>query len=106
MAKKKPHPASVRKESTATIGDVIKAMLKSYNLEKKFDQTNLVAAWNKIMGQAVANRTTKIEVRSNILFVTLSSAPLKHEMNNSKQKVMALLEKEFGRAVVKDVLFI
>jgi hypothetical protein len=106
MAKRRPHPASIRKESTATIKDVVNAMLKSYNLEKKFDQTNLVAAWNKIMGKAVANRTTKIEVRNNVLVVTLNSAPLKHELNGSKIKVLQLLEKEFGRAVVKEVLFI
>lgn len=105
MAKRKPHSASIRNKDTATVKDVIDAMLKSYNLSKKFDQTNLLAAWNKIMGNAVANRTTKLEIRNNVLFVTLNSAPLKHEMNNSRQKVVDLLEKEFGRAVVRDVLF-
>ena len=106
MAKRKPHAASIRNEGTATVKDVISAMLKSYNLSKKFDQTTLVSTWNKIMGQAIANRTTKIEVRNNILIVTLNSAPLKHELNNSRFKVIQLLEKEFGKPVVKDVLFI
>lgn len=106
MAKRKPHAASIRNKDTANLKDVIDAMLKSYNLSKRFDQTTLVAAWNKIMGQAIANRTSKIEIRNNVLVVTLNSAPLKHELNNSRQKVMDLLEKEFGKPVVKDVLFV
>lgn len=106
MAKRKPHAASIRKEDTATVKDVIDAMLKSYNLNKKFDQTTLVSTWNKIMGKAIANRTSKLEVRNNVLIVTLNSAPLKHELNQSRHKVLELLEKEFGKPVVKDVLFV
>lgn len=106
MAKRKPHAASIRNQDTATVKDVIDAMLKSYNLTKKFDQTTLVSTWNKIMGKAVANRTAKLEVRNNILIVTMNSAPLKHELNNSRYKVLQLLESEFGKPVVKDVLFV
>ena len=104
--KKKPHPASVRNKHTTTVKDAMSAMLKSYNIKSKFDETNLVSAWNKIMGKAVANRTTSIYIKGNIMVITLNSAPLKHELNNSKDKVLALFEKEFGRAIVKDVLFI
>lgn len=106
MSKKKPHPASIRKEGTATMKDVMNAMLKSYNLDKKFDERNLIASWEKIMGKGIANRTSKIEVKQNVLIVTLNSAPLKHELNGSRNKVLELLEKEFGRKVVRDVLFV
>ena len=106
MAKRKPHAASIRNKDTATLKDVIDAMLKSYNLNVRFDQTTLITTWNKIMGQAIANRTSKIEVRNDVLIVTLNSAPLKHELNSSRQKVTKMLEKEFGRPVVKDVLFV
>jgi len=106
MAKKNPHPASVRNRKTATMKDLIDAMLKSYNIDRKFDQTNLMTTWNRIMGQAIANRTTKLEIRNEILVVSLNSAPLKHELNNSKAKVVELITKEFGRQIIKDVLFI
>jgi hypothetical protein len=104
--KKKPHPAGVRNKHTTTVKDAMSAMLKSYNINIKFDETNLITAWEKIMGKAVANRTSKIYVKDSVLIITMNSAPLKHELNNSKAKVLALFEKEFGRQVVKDVLFI
>ncbi len=104
--KKKPHPASVRNSHTTTVKDAMSAMLKSYNIRGKFDETNLVTAWEKIMGKAVANRTESLFIKDNVMVIKLSSAPLKHELNNSKTKVLALFEKEFGKAIVKDVLFI
>ncbi|WP_109832197.1 DUF721 domain-containing protein [Reichenbachiella versicolor] len=106
MAKKNPHPASVRNKHTASVKDVIDAMLKSYNLEKRFDQANISTAWEKIMGSAIANRTDHIEMRDSVLIVKLNSAPLKQELNAAKHKVIELITKEFGRRVVKDVLFI
>ena len=104
--KKRPHPAGQRDASTVTLRDAIGSMLKSYNLDSKFDETALVSDWAKIMGKAIANRTSKIFIKDNVMIVTLTSAPLKHEMNNSKQKVMDLLEKHYGKRVVKDILFI
>lgn len=104
--KKKLHPAGIRNSSTVTLKDAVGAMLKSYNIDIKFDEASLVSAWEKIMGKAIANRTSKIYIRDNVMVVTLNSAPLKHEMNNSKLKVLDLIEKHYGRPVVKDVLFI
>lgn len=106
MAKKNPHPASVRNKHTATVKDVIDAMLKSYNLEKRFDQANISNAWGKIMGSAISNRTEHIELRDSVLIVHLNSAPLKQELNAAKPKVIEMITKEFGRQVVKDVLFV
>lgn len=106
MVKKKPHPASIRNTKTTTVKDAMSAMLESYNLNRRFDQTSVISAWPKIMGKAVANRTSNLEIRNDVLVVTLSSAPLKQELNNSRSKVLELIHKEFGRAVVKDVLFV
>ncbi|MFY0628069.1 MAG: DUF721 domain-containing protein [Reichenbachiella sp.] len=106
MAKRNPHPASIRSTKTATIKDVVDAMLKSYNLNKRFDQTHVVASWEKTMGKAIAKRTTHLEIRNNVLVVTLNSAPLKQELNASRQKALDLIHKEFGGSVIKDILFI
>lgn len=103
---KKPHPAGKRQASTTTLKEAMGRMLQSYNINEKFDETHLVKSWAKIMGKGVANRTDKIYVKDKIMFVTLNSAPLKHELNNSREKVLQLIEEEFGKPVVKDILFI
>lgn len=100
------HQANIRNNDTTTVKDAMNAMLKSYNIKKKFDETSLIVVWPKIMGKVVANRTSNIYIKNNVMVITLNSAPLKHELNNSKAKILELFEKEYGKSVVKDILFI
>ncbi|MCV9387735.1 DUF721 domain-containing protein [Reichenbachiella ulvae] len=104
--KKRVHPAAERKRKTVTMKDLMEAMLKSYNIEDKFDQASLITRWERIMGAPIANRTSNIEMRKDVLIVTLSSAPLKHELNSAKQKIVDRINEDFGRKVINQVLFV
>lgn len=80
--------------------------LKEENLEHTYKQKQLIVNWEKVMGKTIANRTTKIFFKDKILFVKLSSAPLKQEMQNSKEKFLELVSDEIGSGEVKDVRFL
>ena len=80
-------------------------MLRDYNLAGKFDEKRLIESWGKVMGKVVANRTTKIYIKNSVLFVEVSSAPLRNELNMSKSKVLALINKEVGEGIVNEVIF-
>ena len=94
-----------RKHESLELKDVIRNMLQNYHIEEKFDHTRLVASWERLMGKPIASRTSKLFVKDNILFVRLSSAPLKSEMTLNKAKVLEILRKEFGEKVLKDIVF-
>lgn len=93
-----------RKSEPSTIGDSVKEMLKAFRIEEKFDETNLINQWEKVMGAPIAKRTTKIYISNKKLFVHLSSAPLKHELNMSRDKILVMLTKEFGKPIVNEVI--
>ena len=59
-----------------------------------------------MMGSAIASRTTRLYVRESTLYIELSSAPLRSELVNAKQKVIQLVNKEVGSEVISDVVFI
>lgn len=80
-------------------------MLEDYKLDEKFDQKNLIASWERLMGKPIASRTTRLFVKDGVLFVKLSSAPLKNEMNLNKARVLDIIRKEFGEKVLKDIVF-
>jgi len=82
----------------------MKQMLKAFRIEEKFDETNLVNQWEKVMGTPIAKRTTKIYISHKKLFVHLSSAPLKHELNMSRDRILVMLTKEFGKPIVNEVI--
>lgn len=86
------------------VGDAIKNMLKAYHIEDQFEEANLINSWELVMGPAIAKRTSKIYIRDKKLFVYLTSAPLKHQLSMSRDKILVLLTKEFGKPIVNEVI--
>lgn len=93
-----------RKSEPETIGSAIGEMLKAFRIEGKFYETDLVNSWERVMGKPIASRTSKIYIRDKKLFVHISSAPLKHELNMSRDKILVLLTKELGQPIVNEVI--
>ncbi|MBC5774549.1 DUF721 domain-containing protein [Pontibacter sp. KCTC 32443] len=103
---KKKEEIAKRKAGTQTIGESIKGLLQAYRLEGKLNEVNLVQRWEEIMGKPIALKTQELYFRDSKLFVRLTSAPLKHELNMSKSKVVELLNRAAGHEVVKEVVFL
>ncbi len=59
-----------------------------------------------MMGPAIATRTKRLYVRDGKLYIELSSAPLRNELVNAKQKLIQLVNRDMGSEVVTDVIFI
>lgn len=80
--------------------------LKEENLEKTYKQKQIITHWERIMGKTIASRTSNIFFKDKTMFVKLTSAPLKQEMQNSKEKFLVLISDEVGPGEVTDVRFL
>jgi hypothetical protein len=97
---------TARNTKSIPLKDAFESFLKVYNLKSKFNETYLVAYWEKIMGVSIAKRTEKIYIKKGVLFLRLSSSPLAQELLLAKSKVIELLNKEIGEELIKDIIFI
>lgn len=95
---------SPRKSETSTVGEAINALLKSYKIQDKFNEKNLIASWGKLMGPAIAIRTEEIYISRKKLYITLNSAPLKNELSFQKLRLMEMLKEEFGENVIEEII--
>jgi len=95
-----------RSSKAVSVGDAIKELLKFYQLEGKFNETFVVAHWEKIMGKTIASRTEKVYFKDKRMFVKVSSSALKKDLMLSKQNIINLVNKEIGSDVVIDVVFL
>jgi len=86
--------------------NAFKDFLKEENLEHTFKQKQLIANWEEVMGKTIASRTTKVFFSNKTLFIKVSSAPLKNEMQNAKSQILEIVEKEIGSGEVNDVRFL
>jgi predicted nucleic acid-binding Zn ribbon protein len=103
---KKKEEIDRRKADIQPIGESLKALMKAYRHDGKLGEVQLVQNWEKIMGKPIAMKTQQLYFKDGKLFVRLTSAPLKHELNMSKSKVIELLNIEAGSDIVKDVIFL
>lgn len=97
---------SIERGNTIGIKKAFNEMLNDYNIDSKYKATIIKQLWLSIMGKTIASRTGKITLYNKKLKVRIESAPLKNELNMSKSKVLALLEKELGKGVIEDIVFI
>jgi hypothetical protein len=96
---------SARNTKTIPLKDAFESFLKVYNLKSKFNESYLVTYWEKIMGASIAQRTEKIYIKNGILYLRISSAPLRQELVLAKTKLISLLNAEIGEEIIKEVVF-
>jgi hypothetical protein len=68
------------------------------------DKVNARNAWKKLMGNGVNKYTTSVELRNQTLFVSLSSSVLREELSLGKSKIIAMINEELGRELVKNLV--
>lgn len=102
----KPERDFRRKKDSLSIGEAIEHWMDQLRVRGKYKETFIIQNWEKIMGAPIAKRTTNLYIRNKKLYIHLSSAPLKNELNLSKQKVVELLNKAADDKVLEDVVFL
>ena len=93
----------MRRSKGQPVGEVIKELLKNYDITSKFNEVHVITLWDKLKGPSVTKYTVKIEVEKRILFVKLSNAALKQELSYARQKIKKMLNDEVGEEVLLDV---
>jgi hypothetical protein len=93
-----------RRNDNLNMGEALNEFIKANKLEKGIDKVNAKEAWAKLMGNGVNNYTTAIELRNDVLFVSLSSSVLREELSLGKSKIITMLNKELGKDLVKKLV--
>jgi predicted nucleic acid-binding Zn ribbon protein len=95
-----------RRPGITPLKDAIDQMLEKYRLRNRFDQSYVVAHWDKIMGSAIATRTKSVYIKDRTLFLQIESAPLRSELFRAKAKIIELINREMGSDLLEEVVFI
>ena len=93
-------------DSSQSFKQAFSKFLKNEKLEQKFLEKKLIHSWSTIMGEPIAKRTSQVFIKNKVLFVKLTSAPLKQELTMAKHKVLQLMEEKLGSQIVEDIRFL
>jgi hypothetical protein len=93
-----------RLTNQSTVGDVLKQIIQVNKLQPGIDQIDVKEAWQNLMGNGVNSYTKNVVLRGNTLYVELSSSVLREELIHGKSKIIAMINEELEREVIKEVV--
>ena len=95
----------MKRTEAETVGDIITRLLKAENLEQKFDEQRVAAMCKDVGGQGINRYTVNRSVRNGVLYVTISSAPLRNELMMNRSRLVSRINDFMGHEVIHDIVF-
>jgi len=93
-----------KKNNLIKLGDAINQIFKQEKLDIKISQFTVKNSWKEIVGDLIANSTTEIFFNEKIIFITLNSAALKHELTFRREELITNINKFCGYKLVDQIV--
>ena len=93
-----------RLNNESPISDILKVIIQDNKLQAGIDQISVKEAWVSLMGNGVNSYTKNVFLKGNTLYVELTSAVLREELSYGKDKIIKMINEEFRRDIVKEVV--
>lgn len=93
-----------RLSNESSISEVLQQFIQQNKLESGMDKIDVEQAWKSLMGNGVNSYTQEVILKGSTLYVKLTSAVLREELSYGKQKIIAMLNEELRKDLVKDIV--
>ncbi|RAV30452.1 DUF721 domain-containing protein [Sinomicrobium soli] len=87
-----------------SLSEGLKAFIEENKLQPGMDKINVREAWKQLMGSGINNYTADIQLRNDTLYVSLTSSVLREELGFGKEKIIAMINTELGKELVKKLV--
>lgn len=94
----------MKKDNQQKIGDAIKQLFHSYHLDDKVAEVRIKEMWETIMGAPIKRYTGEMYFNKGVLTIFITSAPLKQDIQYSKDSIIQRINDELGERIVKEVV--
>ena len=94
-----------KSSNESTLGQAIKELLKTYQLEDKMQEVKLINSWESVVGKMISNHTLSIRLKNRKLFVRMDSAAMTNELSYSKTKMIKALNEAAKAELIDEIIF-
>lgn len=94
----------MKKHNEQTLAEAMQLMIREYRLGAQLSERRIQQLWPELMGKTIATYTSDITVRKNVLYLTILSAPLKHELSYSREKIRDLINQALAEEFLQEVV--
>jgi len=94
----------MQKEGESTLREALGEFTKSKKIKKGYKQVIVQKFWEQNMGKMINSYTKKLYVTGDVLYVTIDSSPLKQELDLGRDKVLTMINNEFGEDYISKLV--
>jgi len=93
-----------RENDSYSVKEIMQRFIKENNLSKGMQKIKAEEIWNQMKGPGVANHTSAVKLQNKTLIVHLTSSVLREELSYGKEKIIKMINEEFGDEIVSKLL--
>lgn len=95
----------MRKKNTEMLQDVIRRFLDESKLDGHLNEKHIIDGWPIVLGTNIMRYTVDLKVYNRVLYVTLNSSVLRHDLFLSREQILQSLNRYAGAEVISDIVF-
>lgn len=95
----------MKKHNDQPINEVLKGLLKQGPLKSGYYDAQVKKIWREKLGKLILNHTTSIFFAKGVIYLKISSAPLRQELFMGKQSLKKRFNEELGENLVNEIIF-
>ncbi|MBQ2026050.1 MAG: DUF721 domain-containing protein [Paludibacteraceae bacterium] len=95
----------MNRQDPIKVADVMDAYFEAMGVKDKIDEARIILAWKQLMGSVIAKKTTQLQVKNGVLYVSLSSPVLRKELLYMREKMVKQLNGVLEREFLTDIVF-
>lgn len=85
------------------IKEALDGYFKALGIDEKIHETRVLSKWEELMGEAVSKRTDKKYIKNKILYLQMSSAVMRDELQHDKQAIIEKVNAAAGCELITDI---
>lgn len=94
----------MRRVNAKPVSEVLLEYLRQEGLETPLAEHRLIASWKEAAGSLAASYTTSLVIRSQVLYVSVSSSALRQELLLGRRVLVDKLNTLAGSPVIQDIV--
>jgi predicted nucleic acid-binding Zn ribbon protein len=86
--------------------DLLPVLMHKLGLRERLQETEVIEAWSKIVGDFIAAHSAPVSLREGVLYVRVLQPALHYELEQvSKIDIVRKLKQRFGAKLIRDIRF-
>lgn len=94
----------MRRSKPILIGDILKEFFERPYVAAKIAEGKLPQYWREVVGEHVANLTSDFKLVNHILYVSVMSSVVRHELFYRREELMQRLNERAGVQLINAII--